>query len=125
MPSTKLPGNVGSVVEMTVGKKGGYISNFSFGVDGGMNGNKGERRTTWFSVSCFGKLAEKAERLIKVGMKLVLTGYPYIDQWEDKETGEKRYRARFNCFGFREMVYTERDLEDDAEAEALAAASKK
>lgn len=102
MASCTISGNVGSDVELKVGTKGGYIAGFSLAVDGGRDVESGQRRTTWYRVSCFGSMAESAERMIKKGDKIECVGYPFLDEFERKD-GSPGCQAKFNAFSFNRI----------------------
>ena len=53
----------------------------------------GEPDTDFFDCVVFGKSAEFAERYFKKGMRLCVSGSLRNSSWEDKQTGQKRYRT--------------------------------
>jgi len=44
----------------------------------------------WFRVTCFGQSADFALRFLHKGDPAVVSGRVELDQWEDKQSGEKR-----------------------------------
>ena len=76
-----------------------------------MNVQFGEEETDWYGLEIWGQTAEFASKFVDKGTRVGVIGSLQIDQWDDKETGEKRSRAK--------VVVRELDLlETKAEAEA-------
>lgn len=57
---------------------------------------KGEKReeTTFLDIVFFGKPAETISEHVKKGQPLFVKGRLKIDQWDDRETGQKRSKPR-------------------------------
>lgn len=51
----------------------------------------GEPDTDFFNCVAFGKQAEFAEKYLKKGMKICISGSLRTSNWEDKQTGQKRW----------------------------------
>jgi len=51
---------------------------------------KDKDETSWLRVKCFGKTGELAQRFLKKGSRVYVTGRLVEEQWEDKGTGQKR-----------------------------------
>jgi single-strand DNA-binding protein len=49
--------------------------------------------TTWHNVKAFGKLAEVARDQVKKGTRVVVEGKLTTESWDDKQTGQKRYKT--------------------------------
>lgn len=49
--------------------------------------------TSFFDVSCWRGLAEHVAASVDKGTRVVVTGELRQDQWEDKESGQKRYKV--------------------------------
>ena len=61
----------------------------SFGV--GVGKGFGDRASTsWFNVICFKDIAEFAEKYLKKGKSVLVSGDLQVRSWEDKNTGQKR-----------------------------------
>lgn len=58
------------------------IANFSFAVDDGYGEKK---KTNFFNCVAFGKLAERFEKYVTKGMKLLLTCRPQQEQYTNRE----------------------------------------
>lgn len=58
--------------------------------------NEGERReeVTYLDVTCWGRQGEIAAQYLSKGRPVFIEGRLQMDQWEDKQTGQKRSRIR-------------------------------
>ena len=63
------------------------VVNFSLGVEKGF-GDKAS--TSWFNVICFKDNADFAEKYLKKGKSVMVTGDLQTRSWDDKQTGQKR-----------------------------------
>ena len=66
--------------------------------------NSGDKvqQVQWHRVVAYGRLAELVDQLnIKAGSKVFIEGKVTYRDWEDKETGQKRYMTEINA---REIV---------------------
>ncbi|MDP6034983.1 MAG: single-stranded DNA-binding protein [Verrucomicrobiota bacterium] len=50
--------------------------------------------TTFVDVSAFGKTAETIGQYLKKGKPIFMEGHLRLDQWDDKQTGEKRSKLK-------------------------------
>lgn len=69
------------------GKK---IASFSVAVDQGYGDNK---KTEWVNVIAWEKLADLAEKFLKKGKVVALSGTLQTSSWEDKTSGQKKYKT--------------------------------
>ena len=83
-------GNLGKDPEVRATGSGVKVATFSIAVDQGY-GDKA--RTEWVNVLCFDKLAELAEKYLKKGKGIALSGTLQTSSWEDKQSGQKRYKT--------------------------------
>ena len=83
-------GNLGKDPEVRATGSGIKVATFSIAVDQGY-GDKA--RTEWVNVLCFDKLAELAEKYLKKGKGIALSGTLQTSSWDDKQTGQKRYKT--------------------------------
>ena len=51
----------------------------------------GEPDTDFFNCVAFGRQAEFAEKYLKKGMKICVSGSLRVSSWDDKQTGQKRW----------------------------------
>jgi single-strand DNA-binding protein len=59
------------------------------------NSRDGESKeeTEWFNVNCWDKLAEIANQYLTKGKQVYIEGRLRTHSWDDKQTGEKKYRT--------------------------------
>jgi single-strand DNA-binding protein len=88
-------GNLGKDPEMRYLPSGSPVTNFTMAVSRRWNSREGEQReeTEWFSVQCFDKLAETANEYLQKGKQVYIEGRLRTHSWDDKNTGEKKYRT--------------------------------
>lgn len=88
-------GNLGRDPEMRYLPSGSPVTNFSVAVSRRWNSREGEQReeTEWFNVQCFDKLAETANEYLQKGKQVYIEGRLRTQSWDDKNTGEKKYRT--------------------------------
>src|SRR5690606_14808851 len=75
---------------------GGLVTNFSVASsETWTDRESGEKkeRTEWFSVTCFGKLAEIAQEYLQKGKQVYIEGKQRTEKWQDKE-GNDRYSTK-------------------------------
>ncbi len=88
--SVVVVGNLGKDPDIRATSTGKKVANFSLAVDQGFGENK---KTEWVNVVAFDKLAELAEKYLKKGKTVALSGTLQTSSWEDKTSGQKRYRT--------------------------------
>jgi single-strand DNA-binding protein len=89
-------GNVGRDPEMRYTPAGQAVTSFSVAVSRRWSGGEsGEAReeTEWFNVVAWAKLAEQCNQLITKGRRVYIEGRLQTRSWDDKESGQKRYRT--------------------------------
>ena len=88
-------GNVGRDPEMRYTPGGQAVTTFSVAVSRRWNSPENELReeTEWFNVVAWAKLAEQCNQLITKGRRVYIEGRLQTRSWDDKETGQKRYRT--------------------------------
>jgi single-strand DNA-binding protein len=50
--------------------------------------------TSFFDIQIWGDLAEHTAGIVEKGQRVIVTGYLEERNWEDKNTGEKRYKTQ-------------------------------
>lgn len=102
-----LCGNVGKV-DSSYTPKGEMLTKFSLAVNIGYGETK---RTNWYNCAVWGKQGEMAQKLLKVGSRLVVEGKQEIKEWTDKEGNKKQSIevtvTDFNVFGGKKADETE------------------
>ena len=64
------------------------------------DGNRQEQ-TEWHNIVCFGKQAEIAGQYLVKGKQVFIEGRIQTRSWDDKSTGEKKYRTEIVCENFQ------------------------
>ncbi len=88
-------GNLGRDPEMRYLPNGNPVTSFSVAVSRNWKTPDGESReeTEWFNVQCFSRLAEIANEYLQKGKQVYIEGRLRTHSWDDKNTGEKKYRT--------------------------------
>lgn len=90
-----LLGNLGKDPEVKKTTNGTTVANFSIATSESFKekaGNKQER-TDWHNLVAYGKTAEIIEKYVTKGSKLHVEGRLQNSSWDDKTTGQKRYKT--------------------------------
>ena len=83
-------GGLGRDPEVRSTPSGKKIASFSVAVDQGYGESK---KTEWVNVIAWEKLADLAEKYLKKGKQIALSGTLQTSSWDDKKTGEKKYKT--------------------------------
>ena len=97
-----LIGHLGKDPEMKYTPGGTAITTFSVASTERWKNGDGElqEHTEWFNVKSFGRRAEVAAEFLKKGSRVFLEGRQRIESWDDKKSGEKKYR----CFVYVDKI---------------------
>jgi single-strand DNA-binding protein len=99
-----LLGNVGKDPEIRTTSGGMTVANFTLATADRAKDASGAwvDKPEWHNLVCFDKLAETARNYVKKGSSLFVEGKITNRSWDDKETGQKRYRTEIivNDFTF-------------------------
>ena len=90
-----LLGNVGRDPELKSLPSGQAVANFSLATSRRWKDKGGERQeqTEWHNVVAFGRTAEVISQYVSKGSKLYVEGRIQTRSWDDKQSGEKKYRT--------------------------------
>jgi single-strand DNA-binding protein len=90
-----LVGRLGKDPEIRSTPQGTSVVKFTVATDEKFTDRNGEKqeRTEWHNITVWGKLAEICGQYLKKGKLVYLEGSLRTDSWDDKETGQKRYRT--------------------------------
>ena len=90
-----LLGNVGKDPEIRSTPGGTMVANFTLATSDRQKDPQGnwQDRTEWHSLVAFGRTAEIIRDYVKKGSKLFIEGKIQTRSWDDKESGQKRYRT--------------------------------
>lgn len=91
-----LIGLLGKDPEVKYMPSGNAVASFSLATDESYTDKStGQKiqKTEWHSIKMFGKLAEIAGQYIKKGSKVYIEGKLQTSKWQDKESGQDRYKT--------------------------------
>ena len=91
-----LIGNLTRDPEMQYTAKGTAITNISLAINRVTKTDDGEKReeVTYVDVTLWGNLAENAAKYLNKGKPVYIDGRLQLDQWDDKQTGQKRSKLK-------------------------------
>src|SRR5437764_3632885 len=90
-----LIGRLGKDPEIRSTPQGTTVAKFTMATDERFTDRNGEKqeRTEWHNIVAWSKLAEICGQYLKKGKLVYIEGSLRTDSWDDKETGQKRYRT--------------------------------
>ena len=88
-------GNLGQDPETRVLPNGNTVTNLRLATSSSRLDKEGQRveETEWHSIVCFSKRAELAAKYLKKGHQVYIEGRISTRSWDDKNSGEKKYRT--------------------------------
>jgi single-strand DNA-binding protein len=90
-----LIGNLGKDPEVKYTPAGMAVARFSMATADRVKDKEGnwQERTEWHNLVAFQRTAEIAAEYLKKGNKVYIEGRLHSDSWDDKETGQKKYKT--------------------------------
>jgi single-strand DNA-binding protein len=90
-----LVGNLGKDPEVKYTPSGVPVAKFSLATNERYKDKGGEwqERTEWHNIVAWQRLAEIVGEYVKKGSKIYVEGRLQTSSWEDKQSGEKKYRT--------------------------------
>jgi single-strand DNA-binding protein len=90
-----LLGNVGKDPEIRATANGMTVANFSIATTDRIKGQDGQYtdKTEWHNLVAFQRTAEIIRDYVKKGNKLYVEGRLQTSSWDDKASGQKKYRT--------------------------------
>ncbi len=90
-----LVGNLGKDPEVKYTPSGTAVAKFSLATNERYKDKNGEwqDRTEWHNIVAWQRTAEIAGEYLKKGRTVYVEGRLRTDSWDDKETGQKKYRT--------------------------------
>jgi len=90
-----LVGRLGKDPEIRSLPSGTSVTKFSIATDERFTDKSGEKqeRTEWHNIVAWGKLAEICGQYLRKGKLVYIEGSIRTDSWDDKESGQKKYRT--------------------------------
>ena len=95
-----LIGRAGQDPDFRYVGNGTAIATFSLCTSEPIKGTK-DYKSTWQNVKCWAKAAERANNEIRKGDEVFVQGKIEQESWEDKESGEKKYKMVITAFTVR------------------------
>jgi len=107
-----LVGRLGKDPEIRSTPSGTSVAKFSLATDERFTDKNGEKqeRTEWHNVVAWGKLGEICGQYLKKGKLVYIEGSIRTDSWDDKESGQKKYRTEIVA---RDMKMLDRRGDDE------------
>ena len=90
-----LVGNVGKDPEVRYSASGTPVANFSLATNEKFKdrNDQWQERTEWHSIVAWQRLAEIVEEYVAKGSKVYVEGKLQTTSWEDRQSGERKYRT--------------------------------
>ncbi|HET8772177.1 MAG TPA: single-stranded DNA-binding protein [Thermoanaerobaculia bacterium] len=90
-----LVGRLGKDPEIRSTPQGNTVAKFTLATDERFTDRAGEKqeRTEWHNIVAWGKLGEICGQYLKKGKLVYIEGSIRTDSWDDKESGQKKYRT--------------------------------
>ncbi len=90
-----LIGHLGKDPEVKYTPQGTPVAKFSLATNERYKDKSGEwqDRTEWHNITAWQRLAEIAGEYLKKGSQVYVEGRLRTDSWDDKESGQKKYRT--------------------------------
>jgi single-strand DNA-binding protein len=90
-----LVGRLGKDPEIRSTPNGTSVAKFTIATDEKFTDRSGEKqeRTEWHNIVAWGKLGEICGQYLRKGKLVYIEGSIRTDSWDDKESGQKKYRT--------------------------------
>jgi single-strand DNA-binding protein len=119
-----LVGRLGKDPEIRSTPGGQSVAKFTMATDERFTDRNGEKqeRTEWHNIVAWGKLGEICGQYLKKGKLVYIEGSIRTDSWDDKESGQKRYRTEIVA---RDMKMLDRRGDEDGGSSGGGSYAKK
>jgi len=116
-----LVGRLGKDPEIRSTPSGTSVVHFTMATDEKFTDRNGEKqeRTEWHNITAWGKLAEICGQYLRKGKLIYIEGSIRTDSWDDKQTGQKRYKTEVEANTMKML-----DRRGDEEGGSYAGARK-
>jgi single-strand DNA-binding protein len=113
-----LMGNLTRDPELRYTPKGMAIAKIGLAVNRRWTTETGEQKeeVTFVDIDAFGKQAETIGQYMRKGGAILVEGRLRLDQWDDKQTGQKRQRLGVVCENFRFVGSAQKNEDGSAPA---------
>ena len=118
-----LIGRLGRDPEVRSTPSGSTVAKFSIATDEKFTDKSGERqeRTEWHNIVAWARLGEICGQYLKKGKLVFIEGSLRTDSWDDKETGQKKYRTEIVA---REMKMLDRRGDEEGGGSSYAGSAR-
>ena len=108
-----LVGNLGRDPEVRSTPSGQPVATFTVATSRRWKDKSGQRQeqTEWHTVVCWGRQAEVAGQYLTKGKQVYVEGRLQTRSWDDKNSGEKRYKTEVICDNFQMLGQRGGDFE--------------
>jgi single-strand DNA-binding protein len=98
-----LVGNLGRDPEVRSTPSGQAVASFTLATNRRWRDKNGQKQeeTEWHNIVVWGKQAEIAGQYLTKGKQIFLEGRLQTRSWEDRQSGEKKYRTEVVCDNFQ------------------------
>jgi single-strand DNA-binding protein len=98
-----LIGNLGRDPEVRSTPSGQSVASFTLATNRKWKDKNGQKQeqTEWHQIVCWGRQAEVAGQYLTKGKQIYVEGRLQTRSWDDKQSGEKRYRTEVICDNFQ------------------------
>jgi single-strand DNA-binding protein len=98
-----LVGNLGKDPEVRSTPSGQPVASFTLATSRRWRDKNGQKQeqTEWHQIVVWGKQAEIAGQYLTKGKQIYVEGRLQTRSWDDRQTGEKRYRTEVVCDNFQ------------------------
>jgi single-strand DNA-binding protein len=119
-----LIGNLGRDPEVRSTASGQPVANFTLATSRRWKDKNGQRQeqTEWHTIVCWGKQAEIAGQYLTKGKQIFVEGRLQTRSWDDRQSGEKKYRTEVICENFQMLGQRGGGAGASADLEAAAPA---
>ncbi len=108
-----LIGNLGRDPEVRSTPSGQAVASFTLATSRRWKDKSGQRQeqTEWHNIVVWGRQAEVAGQYLTKGKQVYVEGRLQTRSWDDKQTGEKKYRTEIVCDNFQMLGQRGGDFE--------------
>jgi single-strand DNA-binding protein len=108
-----LIGNLGRDPEVRSTPSGQPVASFTLATNRRWRDKNGQKQeqTEWHQIVVWGKQAEIAGQYLTKGKQIFLEGRLQTRSWDDRQTGEKKYRTEIVCENFQMLGQRGGDFE--------------
>lgn len=98
-----LVDNLGRDPEVRSTPSGQPVASFSLATNRRRKDQSGnvQKDTEWHNIVCWGRLAEIAGQYLTKGKQIYLEGRLQTRSWEDRQSGDKRFKTEIICENFQ------------------------